>query len=225
MTASPPRRSRCPRCLRPDATCQCPAVRSVASQVQVLILMHPQEEHQAKGTARLLHLCLPASRLAVGETFAAQELARLLQEPWCDADARAPRHAMLLYPPTPPDAQHPMPTPPPMPPDWLCTPERLRLVLLDGTWRKSRKMLWSNPTLQALPRLALHHVPASRYAIRKAHAPHQLATLEATQQALRHLEPANAGIAALGAAMQDFMARQQAYWPAAHWTMLNATDS
>jgi hypothetical protein len=29
----------------------------------------------------------------------------------------------------------------------------------------------------------------------------------------------------LGAAMQDFMARQQAYWPAAHWTMLNATDS
>ena len=141
MTASPPRRSRCPRCLRPDATCLCPAVRSVASQVQVLILMHPQEEHQAKGTARLLHLCLPASRLAVGETFAAQELARLLQEPWCDADARAPRHALLLYPPTPPDAQRPMPTPPPMPADWLSAPERLRLVLLDGTWRKSRKML------------------------------------------------------------------------------------
>ena len=67
----------------------------------------------------------------------------------------------------------------------------LRLVLLDGTWRKSRKMLWANPLLQALPRLALHHVPASRYAIRKAHAPHQLSTLEATQQALRHLEPAH----------------------------------
>ena len=107
----------------------------------------------------------------------------------------------------------------------MAEPARLRLVVLDATWRKSRKMLWSNPTLQALPRLALHHVPASRYAIRKAHAPHQLSTLEATQQALRHLEPANAGIAALGAAMQDFMARQQAYWPAAHWTMLNATDS
>ena len=73
-------------------------MRSVASQVQVLILMHPQEEHQAKGTARLLHPALPASRLAVGETFAAQELARLLQEPWCDADARAPRHAPPLYP-------------------------------------------------------------------------------------------------------------------------------
>lgn len=225
MTASSPRRSLCPRCLRPMATCLCPAVRSVATQVQVLILMHPQEEHQAKGTARLLHLCLPASRLAVGEAFAAQELARLLQEPWCDSDARAPRHALLLYPPTPPDAQHPMPAPPPMPPDWLCTPERLRLVLLDGTWRKSRKMLWSNPALQSLPRMALRDVPASRYIIRKAHAPHQLSTLEATQRALQQLEPANTGIAALGAAMQDLMARQRAYWPAARSAMLNATDS
>ena len=96
-------------------------------------------------------------------------------------------------------------------PTGLSAPERLRLVLLDGTWRKSRaRCSGQTPTLQALPRLALHHVPASRYAIRKAHAPHQLSTLEATQQALRHLEPANAGIAALGAAMQDFMARQQA---------------
>ena len=204
MTASPPRRSRCPRCLRPDATCLCPAVRSVASQVQVLILMHPQEEHQAKGTARLLHLCLPASRLAVGETFAAQELARLLQEPWCDADARAPRHAMLLYPPTPPDAQHPMPTPPPMPPDWLCTPERLRLVLLDGTWRKSRKMLWNNPALQSLPRMALRDMPASRYIIRKAQREGQLSTMEATTHALQALEGWPAQAWQLQALQQSF---------------------
>ena len=217
MTASPPRRSRCPRCLRPDATCLCPAVRSVASQVQVLILMHPQEEHQAKGTARLLHLCLPASRLAVGETFAAQELARLLQEPWCDADARAPRHAMLLYPPTPPDAQHPMPTPPPMPPDWLCTPERLRLVLLDGTWRQARALLRDNPLLQRLPRWGLPMLAAPRYAIRRAHRPEQRSTLEAACAALGLLEGRPAFYAPLLDRFSAWVAAEQAFspWPPA----------
>ena len=64
-----PRRPVCPRCQRPAAACICAAVRPVAHQVQVLILMHPLEQHQAKGTARLLHLCLTGSRIVVGETF------------------------------------------------------------------------------------------------------------------------------------------------------------
>ncbi|WP_404298796.1 tRNA-uridine aminocarboxypropyltransferase [Alicycliphilus denitrificans] len=215
------RRSLCPRCQRPAAACLCTAVRPVAHRVQVLILMHPLERHQAKGTARLLHLCLPGSRLLVGESFAPDALAQALIEPWSDADRQAPRHAVLLYPATPHDS--PGAAPAPMPPGWLACPERLRLVVLDGTWRKSRKMLWANPQLQALPRLALHAPPASRYAIRKAHAPHQLSTLEAAQLALQQLDPANPGTAALGAAMQAFMAQQQAYWPAARSAMLNAT--
>jgi DTW domain-containing protein YfiP len=86
---------------------------------------------------------------------------------------------VLLYPETPgfvPPVLAPAP------------PERLRLVVLDATWRKSRKMLHVNPELQRLPRLALHDVPASAYRIRKAHAPHQLSTLEAAAVALAQLE-------------------------------------
>ena len=49
-------------------------------------------------------------------------------------------------------------------------------------------MLYLNPGLQDLPRLALHDVPASAYRIRKAHAPHQLSTLEAAAVALAQLE-------------------------------------
>lgn len=213
MIASAPRRSLCPRCQRPATACLCAAVRPVEHQAQVLILMHPLEQHQAKGTGQLLHLCLPGSRLVVGEALADDALARLLHDPWNDADRQAPRHALLLYPPTAPDA--PCRTPPPLPPDWLAEPQRLRLVVLDATWRKSRKMLWANAALQALPRLALGGAQASSYAIRKAHAPHQLSTLEATQRALEQLEPANPGSAALAAAMQAFMAQQRAYWPAA----------
>ena len=61
-------------------------------------------------------------------------------------------------------------------------------MVLDATWRKSRKMLHLSPGLQRLPRLTLDDVPASRYAIRKAHKPGQLSTLEATCAALAQLE-------------------------------------
>ena len=40
-------------------------------------------------------------------------------------------------------------------PALLHDPSRLRLIVLDGTWRKSRKMLYRNPLLQQLPRLSL----------------------------------------------------------------------
>jgi DTW domain-containing protein YfiP len=96
------------------------------------------------------------------------------------ADGRLP---VLLYPATPGDA-----APPLLDPIVAAQPERLRLVVLDATWRKSRKMLYVNPELQRLPRLALHDVPPSAYRIRKAHAAHQLSTLEAAALALAQLE-------------------------------------
>ena len=53
----------------------CALVQPVSSDVQVLILQHPMEVHEAKGTARALHLCLGAqSRLEVGEAFDAVQL-------------------------------------------------------------------------------------------------------------------------------------------------------
>jgi len=56
-------------------------------------------------------------------------------------------------------------------PDWsVMPPAQLRLVVLDATWRKSRKLLHLHPLLQALPRLPLRDPPPSLYRIRKAHA-------------------------------------------------------
>ncbi|WP_313079632.1 tRNA-uridine aminocarboxypropyltransferase [Pulveribacter sp.] len=219
-TCAPPKRPTCPQCQRPASACLCALARPARHRAQVLILMHPLEVGHAKGTGRLLHLCLPHSRVLVGEAFEPAALQHELAAPWSDADRLAPRRAVLLYPATPPDAGRP--APPTLPAGWLAEPARLRLVVLDATWRKSRKMLWANPALQRLPRLALQGVPASRYAIRKAHAPHQLSTLEAVQLALQQLEPGNAGLAALGEAMDAFVAGQRAFWPAA---MLDASNN
>jgi DTW domain-containing protein YfiP len=197
MTASPTlRRATCATCLRAQSACICGWVARVDSPVEVLVLLHPLEVANAKNSGRLLHLCLPNSRLATGEAFDAAQLEALLY-----AGGRQP---LLLYPPTP-GAAAPAPDP-----RLLAAPAQLRLVVLDATWRKSRKMLYQNPLLQALPRLALDGAPASAYRIRKAHATHQLSTLEATAHALARLDGNQEGCARLLRAFDGFVAQQAA---------------
>ena len=189
----------CGHCLRPSRTCICQWVRPTAHAVEVLLLQHPLEVHQAKGSARLLHLSLPHSRIVVGEAFDA---------PVWPVDGK---HTLLLYPDTPQDTAPDLQSPPPLPPEWLQNPSRLRLVVLDGTWRKSRKMLYSSPPLQALPRLALRGLPPSHYRIRKAHLPDQLSTLEATCAALAQLEGDVERFGPLLAAFDGFVAQQAGF--------------
>ena len=199
MPHDSPRRATCPRCLRPQSACICPWIRPTAHQAEVLILQNPLEVHEAKGTARLLHLSLARSRLVTGEQFDPIELQALLTGPFeslkagtAQASATgAPRQAVLLYPDMPQDRALGLPAPPALAalaPGDRQNPAGLRLVVLDGTWRKSRKMLHLNPLLQQLPRLALQQLPASRYRIRKARQLHQLSTLEACCAALAQLE-------------------------------------
>jgi DTW domain-containing protein YfiP len=168
----------------------------------VLILQHPLEVHHAKNSAGLLHLSLPRSRIMAGEVFEESHLRAALQQP---------KYTVLLYPssdfaghasPDTLDSAH------------LTDPSKVRLVVLDATWRKSRKMLHLNPRLQALPRLSLDVSLVSGYTIRKAHKPGQLATLEATCAALVQLQGDVARYAPLLQAFQGFVAQQAAYAPA-----------
>jgi DTW domain-containing protein YfiP len=197
----PSRRKRCPACLRAEASCICRWIAPVGHAVEVLLLQHPLEVHNAKGSARLLHLSLPNSRLLTGEHFAPDTLAALL----------AGKHNVLLYPDTPGDRSLGIAPPPALDPATLLDPAQLRLVVLDATWRKSRKMLYLHPLLQQLPRLPLRDTPASHYLIRKAHAPDQLSTLEATCYALMQLEQGAERFAPLITAFDGFVAQQLSY--------------
>lgn len=205
-----PRRVVCERCLRPQSACICRWITPVVCAAEVLILQHPMEVANPKGSARLLHLSLQHSRLAVGETFGEDALHDLLQAPWGDGGGVTPRQPLLLYPDCGAD--------PVLGGGMVLTdeallraPARLRLVVLDATWRKSRKMLYLNRRLQNLPRLALADVPASRYLIRKAHRPHQLSTLEATCLALSRLEGAAQNFQPLLRAFDGFIDQQLGY--------------
>lgn len=205
MTTSTPldqnKRARCPACLRAVSSCICHWVSPVQHAVEVLILQHPLEVHNAKGSARLLHLSLPNSRLQTGESFSSSELDTLL----------AGKHNVLLYPDTPGDRSLGIAPPPALAPAILDELSQLRLVVLDATWRKSRKMLYLNPQLQRLPRLPLRATPASHYLIRKAHAPDQLSTLEATAYALMQLEGDADRFVPLITAFDGFVAQQLSY--------------
>ncbi len=159
----------CPRCERAACLCALLPAAPLAHQVELLILQDPQERLQAKGTAPLLRLGLQHCKVLTDEQFDPAAL------------HNSERHTLLLYPPSPGE---PAPPPTALPP-----PERLRLIVLDGTWRKSRKLLYQNPWMAALPRLSLDTAEPARYgALRRAQRPGQLSTLEASLRALEQLE-------------------------------------
>lgn len=132
----PAKRLTCLQCLRPQTACICRWVTPVEHAAEVLILQHPLETDNAKGSARLLHLSLPHSRMVVGEVFPEQELRELLFAPFHRQPGERTQHgqAILLYPHPPEGQAQDMPAPPRLDEARLCEPARLRLVVLDGTW-------------------------------------------------------------------------------------------
>ncbi len=136
----------------------------------VLILQHPLEARQVKGSARLLALSLSRCHLEVAEVCDREVLT--------DALAALGPHPVLLYPDTPA-----LPVAP------TVSERPTGLVVIDATWRKSLKMLHLNPLLLTLPRWALQAPAPSRYAVRKAPRDGQRSTLEATCLALQQWAP------------------------------------
>jgi len=197
------KRAICQRCLRPQSACICNWIVPVNNGVEVLILQHPLEVNNAKGSVRLLDLCLQHSRVLTGEIFAGDVLMQALYAP-ADAPANTTTDAMadvsidtwpvaairpvLLYPDTSLIEATDLALPVAEKYQESEKIQGLRLVIIDATWRKSRKMLYLNPLLQALPRLSLEQMPASHYRIRKAHKADQLSSLEACAYALMRLE-------------------------------------
>lgn len=163
-------RPTCSRCTRPLSRCLCALLPNLPSRTRVLILQHPSEAAHALNTARLAAMGLANAELRVGEVFA--ELPELL--------GQSGYRPCLLFPgaeavPVESLALSPLPLP-------------LLLVVPDGTWRKARKLLYLNPLLAALPRVALPAGLHSRYRLRKAPEAGALSTIEAITTALNLLE-------------------------------------
>lgn len=189
-------RQRCKSCLRPTPTCYCDLIADIRSQVSLTVLQHPKEEQHPKGTAPLLTMSINGAQRLIGEQFSAV------------AVHQVPRQMVLLFPPSPDQQNEPQ----------LLQPEQLeanntQLIALDGTWRKTRKMLYQNPWLQDLPRLQLANLPNSRYQIRKAETVEQLSTLEACCYALMAIENDPQRYNPLLVAFEQYIERLQQFIP------------
>lgn len=196
------KRLQCHHCLRPVRTCICQWITQTANSVELIILQHPLEVNNAKNTARLLHFSLQNSQLHIGERIDDHFLSSLL-----DTENKI---NLLLYPATPEEKSLGMAMPAVLPDLSTLLSGQMRLFVLDGSWRKSRKMLYLNPRLQRLPRMSLINCPASGYHIRKSHAEDQLSTLEASCYALEQLEDNKVDYSPLLTAFGGFVMQQLA---------------
>jgi len=153
---------RCKRCWIRVEQCVCALLVPLQTQVRVLFVRHHMEARKSTGTARVAHLALPNSQVF-----------DFTDDP--DASNAALPHGLdpadswLLYPDE--TAQVPV------------GPVR-NLVVLDGTWRQTRKMVKKLPAVAHLPRVRLAGPPADVLRLRETSLDDGRSTLEATAEAL-----------------------------------------
>lgn len=123
------------------------------------------------GTARILSLSLKNSVTIVGEDFSDNERLNALL-----ADKQY-QH-VILYP-----SEHSVPVESVTRPD-----KKLRVILLDGTWKKAFKMWQVSSNLRALSTVHLPKDLKGNYLIRKAPSENSLSTVEAGYHLLNLLE-------------------------------------
>jgi len=199
----------CPTCLRPQKVCLCQWIQPIDNVLEVGILQHPSEASQIKGTAKIAELSLINSQLWVGEAFSQEESLH---------DWLKTGEVFLLYPQVEAlkegadslaDAlSYDVET---VRTDYPLT--QIKLLVLDGTWRKTHKMMMKNTFLHGLKRLQLQPESPSAYQIRKQKDSGSLSTIEAIYQALMQLEQDTDKFQPLLSAFHQMVAQQMAFRP------------
>lgn len=176
-------RALCLRCQRPEIACICHLIVALDNKIEVVVLQHPTEVSQAKGTVTLLHQSLNLSQVLVGEDFSQDEnFTHLL--------AKYAGKLALLYP-----SENAIEV------DYLSNDKLISknaninlmteircIIILDGTWKKAYRMFMVNKALQTLPHIVLPQTLQGNYDIRKTKKSHALSSLEACCHALARLE-------------------------------------
>jgi DTW domain-containing protein len=154
--------------------CLCAALpqQPIANRWPLHILQHRQEKKHALNTAWIAGLGLVQCQLhAVTDAPVEETLPAALLEELANA--------LLLYPGQ--QGRHVTH------PDFAEMATR-PLLILDASWRKSRRLLLTSPWLQALPRISFDLQTPSRYRIRREPAASYCSSLEAACLVLGSLE-------------------------------------
>ena len=177
----------CQQCQRPEKACICAFAVAIDNHIPIIVLQHPSEVKQRKGTVSLLQQSLANCEVMVGETFAESDTLRQRLTQYADK-------IVLLYP-----SEQALTLSFPVldiagnnqSEDIERKLSKIRcIIILDGTWKKAYRMFMSNPCLHNINHIVLPQGIASLYDIRKTKKDHALSSLEACCHALARLEHA-----------------------------------
>lgn len=163
-------RQRCPACHFILKRCLCSVLKTIPNKTTLIILQHPSEKNHALNTVQLMTKSFERIKVFIGENFNHEhnkELQDLITNHQC-ALLFPGENATLLKEKNA---------------NWT------HLILLDGSWKKAKKIFFSSEILHSLPRLTIKTEMKSAYRIRQSSLEHSLSTLEAATTALSFLEP------------------------------------
>lgn len=181
-------REYCVSCKYPISVCICGALKPCSFATKVIILQHPSELQHAKNTARLVSLVSQDTEIVVGETEEDFESIRRRLE--------ASSAAAVVFPA--PESQSLV--------EFTAQEKLETIILIDGTWRKAKRIWHSNPWLRSMPVCRLEIESPSLYRIRKGREVGGFSTLEATALAIEAIESADTS------ALYDALEAMQKNW-------------
>ncbi len=155
---------RCKRCWLRVEFCICAELPVVHPQTEVVFVRHLREAQKSTGTVRIATLAMPTAKVV--------EFADDAGPPNAELEAMGEGYVLFPAEPCAP---------------WPTGPVK-RLVVLDGTWRQTRKMFKKLPAIANWPRLALPGVPEVKLRLRETSFESGRSTLEALADALQVLE-------------------------------------
>ncbi len=168
----------CSVCKRAKKVCLCSLITPIQNEVELGVLQHPNEVSQVKGTAKIAQLSLQNTQTWVGESL--DELPEL--QAWLMGSMPV----LLLYPKL--DGQQEVFQSFSVSELAALFGSNFKLLVLDGTWRKTHKMMRLNRELRALNRVTLIPQSPSSYQIRKQKNSASLSTIEAIYEVYSQLE-------------------------------------
>lgn len=183
----------CNQCIRPERACICAFITPVNNNIDVIVLQHPSEVSQTKGTVALLSRSLRSCQVIVAQDFSQNIAFKEVLTKYQPLLLYPSEHAKVLSVKSAEQQNENV---------FNC--EELAkvnekpycLIILDGTWKKAYRMYMLCEKLQQLPQVCLpeYLAQAGQYKIRKVAKLNALSSLEACCYALSLLEGTSSGM-------------------------------
>jgi len=195
-------RSYCSLCHRPQVSCICHLFSLANNDIHVVILQHPSEVKQSKGTVTLLSQSLKSCQVIIGEDF---NIDAEFQELMLQFN----NEVALLYPSEKAQVINEDKN---AGEDSIFKNIRC-IILLDGTWKKAFRLYMVNEILHTIPHFLLPDGIISKYQIRATKKEGALSTLEACCHALSLIEKSPEKYSTLLASFDEFNEMQKSFIP------------